>query len=697
MKKIKKSLAIAIAIALCFTLNQMVLDGLSHPLPQDAISIGTEEQSIRKAPLDVIIDFDDLGDLVTIGTHYTNLIFSPGYQSWNSTGSSSWPPESGENVAFSHEINNWFVFEIPIQKVGLFVSTGIAEHQMVVTAYTNHSVAVEEISVLANTPNQYIEFNSPLGRIYNITVSGLPSFFNQWTIDTISYSEFTSPAPNLIDFEDLANAAPVLENYAGISFTPGFLAWDASGSVLYPPHSGNMVIYTFEVNPNVTFSFPVEFVSFYACVGGDYYGQALAYSESGILLDRAYINADTPNQYITLRSRLGMIHNITVIGDAGFNNHWTMDDLCYIEYIPENYQLLEFDEVADQTHIGSIYDGITFTPGYATWNSTGNIYYPPVSLHNVLYTHEVSNNITFDNPIAYVSFYICAPSDYDIIVEVYNVDDVLIQVFGVAPDSLNSFVELYSAGGFIHRISISGSTGFETHWGMDNLYFEEFKESFEFLLDFEDRPLPNDFLDLYPHIIFTTDFTAYNTYGNPNYPPSSGYYVASSMVHNPNITFTIPIMYVNFYISAPLDYDLEVLAYSALDELIFKVSLEVPSINKLVEIYSEDSEISRITINGTLGYPGFWGIDNLYYAANIYTYDFDGDGLSHYEELTYGTDPSNPDTDGDGYSDGEEVAEGTDPLDPLDYPIAVPEFGHLAFILFVPFFFVLGLLFRKRR
>ncbi|MFA6790329.1 MAG: hypothetical protein WCR65_02000 [Parcubacteria group bacterium] len=44
--------------------------------------------------------------------------------------------------------------------------------------------------------------------------------------------------------------------------------------------------------------------------------------------------------------------------------------------------------------------------------------------------------------------------------------------------------------------------------------------------------------------------------------------------------------------------------------------------------------------------------------------DFDQDGLSDSEELTYGTDPKNPDTDGDGYSDGAEVKSGYDPLKP---------------------------------
>ncbi len=42
--------------------------------------------------------------------------------------------------------------------------------------------------------------------------------------------------------------------------------------------------------------------------------------------------------------------------------------------------------------------------------------------------------------------------------------------------------------------------------------------------------------------------------------------------------------------------------------------------------------------------------------------DFDGDGLSDSEEISFGTDPHNPDTDGDGFRDGVEIRSGYDPL-----------------------------------
>ncbi|MHA1348003.1 MAG: hypothetical protein ACTSO3_16495, partial [Candidatus Heimdallarchaeaceae archaeon] len=226
-------------------------------------------------------------------------------------------------------------------------------------------------------------------------------------------------------------------------------------------------------------------------------------------------------------------------------------------------------------------------------------------------------------------------------------------------------------------------------------YFEEYKETFEFLLDFEDYT--DSFLDVYPHITFSAGIESWKSEGSSLYPPNSGRTVAYSHELNPNMTFTIPIMYTSFYICATGDYSLDVLAYSSEDELIFKVSVEPDSVNKFVEIYSEDSEISRITLNGTTGYNNRWTIDDLYYMSDIYTYDLDGDGLSYNEEIAEGTDPLDWDSDDDGYSDGEEVAEGTDPNNPLDYPIYVPEFGYLSLILFVPFIVFLGLLFRKRK
>ena len=49
--------------------------------------------------------------------------------------------------------------------------------------------------------------------------------------------------------------------------------------------------------------------------------------------------------------------------------------------------------------------------------------------------------------------------------------------------------------------------------------------------------------------------------------------------------------------------------------------------------------------------------------------DYDGDGLSNWEEYLNGTDPNNQDTDGDGISDKDEAAYGSDPTDKTDMPL----------------------------
>jgi hypothetical protein len=307
MKITKQGIALAITIILCFSLNQTAVNSLNDTMQQEGSSLATNEQQIKAFPGGTEINFDDKGDGNPIGTSYPGVDFSPGYTIWNSSGHINYPPESGENVAYSHDINNWFIFEMPIQKVGLFVSTASIDYNLVFTAYTNQSVAIEEISITANAVNQYIEFNSYLGRIYNISVSGIGGFNFHWTIDTIKYLEFISPTPNLIDFEDLTDGTMIYGKYAGLVFSPDFQIWDSTIYAPYPPHSGNNVAYSHEIMPNITFSFPVKSVSFYINTGSGYTMQILAYSESGILLEKEYVYGNTPQQYVTLSSHLGFI------------------------------------------------------------------------------------------------------------------------------------------------------------------------------------------------------------------------------------------------------------------------------------------------------------------------------------------------------------------------------------------------------
>lgn len=66
------------------------------------------------------------------------------------------------------------------------------------------------------------------------------------------------------------------------------------------------------------------------------------------------------------------------------------------------------------------------------------------------------------------------------------------------------------------------------------------------------------------------------------------------------------------------------------------------------------------------GMPDWWERRHFGGLGRDGTEDFDGDGLSDYEEWLLGTDPTSPDSDGDGLPDGWEVGNGLDPTDPAD-------------------------------
>lgn len=74
------------------------------------------------------------------------------------------------------------------------------------------------------------------------------------------------------------------------------------------------------------------------------------------------------------------------------------------------------------------------------------------------------------------------------------------------------------------------------------------------------------------------------------------------------------------------------------------------------------------------GLPDAWeilhGFDPL--NPNDALQDWDGDGLTNFQEFMYDTDPNNWDTDGDGVSDGQEIMQGSNPLDPNDFEPADP-------------------------
>lgn len=93
------------------------------------------------------------------------------------------------------------------------------------------------------------------------------------------------------------------------------------------------------------------------------------------------------------------------------------------------------------------------------------------------------------------------------------------------------------------------------------------------------------------------------------------------------------------------------------------------SVDLVTWIYFPD--IIESGTNALLGYGFTVSGPNQFYVrlkytaiptGNPLTADFDGDGLSNWDELQRGTDPFARDTDGDGMSDGNEYLLGRNPL-----------------------------------
>ena len=249
-------------------------------------------------------------------------------------------------------------------------------------------------------------------------LNGLGISVQQDTGPVIAEAQSIKEAPGgiLIDFDDLTTGTFIGTYYDDVTFSAGFLVQDMSSSPYYPPYSLPNIAYTnTEVN-DITFANHVSYVSLYVCTVFDYNIEIVAYTTTDLVVDSAAVGVNVTNQFIEINAPSGVISKISIIGDSGFNNYISIDNLFYLEYEPTIHRTITFDDFATGV-IEDTYPDITFSPGYQTINTSLNPNYPPESGDFVAYTLEINNWFIFELPIQKVGFFLSTANlDYELVV-----------------------------------------------------------------------------------------------------------------------------------------------------------------------------------------------------------------------------------------------------------------------------------------
>ncbi|MCK5157822.1 MAG: hypothetical protein KAR08_01590, partial [Candidatus Heimdallarchaeota archaeon] len=343
MKKINQSIAIAITIILCFSLNQSVFNGFSNAKQQDVNSFKTEEQSIKEAPGGVLIDFDDLTSGTYIFGYYDDVTFTAGYQVLDTTASPYYYPVSSPNIAYTDDENNDITFENHVSYVSFYVST-VNDYNIEVVAYTASDLVIDSVDIGADVIHQLIEIDAPSGVIHRLSLIGDPGFNIYCAIDNLFYLEYVPTMDRTITFDDFEEGL-IGDSYPGLIFSPDYRTWDTSTNIYYPPESGDLVAVSNDINNWFIFEMPIQKVGLFVSTAIiDYEIVVTAYTDQNLVIEEISIVANTPNQYIEFHSPLGRIHNISVSGTGLFYNHWTIDTLSFSVLNAPTPNLIDFED-----------------------------------------------------------------------------------------------------------------------------------------------------------------------------------------------------------------------------------------------------------------------------------------------------------------------------------------------------------------
>ncbi|MBN1295166.1 hypothetical protein JXA80_00200, partial [bacterium] len=173
-----------------------------------------------------LIDFDDLSNLEYIDSHYPDVVFSPGWQAWT-TSSSTYPPHSPPNVAFTHETAPDISFDIPIWRLGFYINClNSGSDTYTYTVNDEWGYPLQDYTVNGAT-DLYVEFFAD--GIRSLTISGTgPNWSVQHTIDSMIYypSEYLDCPPNSVFSQPVDVTSPLINGYSSdLDFGSSTVDW----------------------------------------------------------------------------------------------------------------------------------------------------------------------------------------------------------------------------------------------------------------------------------------------------------------------------------------------------------------------------------------------------------------------------------------------------------------------------------------
>jgi hypothetical protein len=133
--------------------------------------------------------------------------------------------------------------------------------------------------------------------------------------------------------------------------------------------------------------------------------------------------------------------------------------------------LINFDDLPNLTPIGNHYPGVSFSPGWTSWDSSANPTYPAHSIPHVAYTWETDNSIVWDVNLNVLSFYVNCDSSGSSMFEyfVYNDEGFNIASYSIGSTVMNHFVELTYPR--MRRLEVRGLGNWTQQHTIDDLYY----------------------------------------------------------------------------------------------------------------------------------------------------------------------------------------------------------------------------------